>query len=64
MADLEKKFQQECAYFQTEVGKAELSEHISEFVKNVTPVAKDIHEGKRSKATIRELLSPFLGKKK
>lgn len=65
MADLEEKIQKECEYlFQTEKGKAELSGQISEFLKIATPVAQDIHEGKRSKVTIRDLLSPFLGKKK
>ena len=64
MADLDKKFQQECAYFQTEEGRAELSGQISEFLKIATPAAQDIQAGKRSKVTIRDLLSPFLGKKK
>lgn len=65
MADLEEKIQKECEYlFQTEKGKAELSGQISEFLKIATPAAQDIHEGKRSKVTIRDLLSPFLGKKK
>lgn len=64
MADLDKKFQQECAYFQTEEGQAELSGQISEFLKIATPAAQDIQAGKRSKVTIRDLLSPFLGKKK
>ena len=64
MTDLEKKFQQECAYFQTEEGQAELSGQISEFLKIATPAAQDIQAGKRSKVTIRDLLSPFLGKKK
>lgn len=65
MADLEEKIQKECEYlFQTEKGEAELSGQISEFLKIATPAAQDIHEGKRSKVTIRDLLSPFLGKKK
>ena len=65
MADLEKKFQKECEYlFQTEEGRAELSGQILEFLKIATPAAQDIHEGKPSKVTIRDLLSPFLGKKK
>ena len=64
MADLDKKFQQECAYFQTEEGQAELSGQISEFLKIATPAAQDIQAGKRSRVTIRDLLSPFLGKKK
>lgn len=64
MADLEEKIQKECEYlFQTEKGKAELSGQISKFLKIATPAAQDIHEGKRSKVTIRDLTVPFLEKK-
>ena len=64
MADLEKKFQQEYAYLQTEEGQTELSGQISEFLKIATPAAQDIQAGKRSRVTIRVLLPLFLEKKK